>query len=261
MRLEGKVAIITGGAQGIGAACSMLLAKEGAKVVVSDVADQAGLKLVADIKNSGGDAIYQTADMGSEASILALVEKTVDVFGRIDVCVCAAGIAPHTDFLTLALSEFEKVLSVNLVGPFLIGQAVAKFWVESGIKGSIINITSTSVYQSGPLQASYCSSKAGLGGLTRTMAVALAPHKIRVNAVAPGPTKTELMKQILAENPAVAKPILERTPLGMAEPVEIANAVLFLATDESSFITGETISVDGGRLALNYTVPVDDAKV
>ena len=259
MRLKGKVAIVTGGAQGIGAACSMVLAREGASVVVSDVADEAGTRLVDKIKSDGGNAIYENGDMGSEASILALVEKSVSVFGRIDVCVCAAGIAPHTDFLTLPLSEFKKVLSINLVGPFLIGQAVAKYWVEAGIQGSIINITSTSVYQSGPLQASYCSSKAGLGGLTRTMAVALAPHKIRVNAVAPGPTRTELMKQILAENPAVAKPILERTPLGMAEPEEIANVVLFLATDESSFMTGETVNVDGGRLALNYTVPLDES--
>lgn len=257
MRLENKTAIVTGGAQGIGAACAALFAREGARVVVADIVDEAGQKLVADIRANGGEATFLHGDMGDAQAIAEMVEQTIAAYGGVDICVCAAGIAPHTPFLEVSLGEFQKVLDVNLTAPFLIGQRVARQLVARGEPGSIINITSTSMHQSGPGQAAYCSSKAGLGGLTRTMAVALAPYKIRVNAVAPGPTKTTLMVKAMEANPDVLKPIIARTPLGIAEPEEIANAVLFLASDESSFITGETLNVDGGRLVLNYTVAPD----
>ncbi len=254
MRLQGKTAIITGGAQGIGAACASLFAREGARVVVADIVDAEGHKLVENIHAAGGEALYLNSDMSKAEAIAQLLSRSVEAFGDIDICVCAAGIAPHTPFLEVSLEEYKKVLDINLTAPFLLGQAVARRLVEKGVPGSIVNIASTSMHQSGPAQAAYCSSKAGLGGLTRSMAVALAPHKIRVNVVAPGPTKTTLMVKAMEANPDVLKPILARTPLGIAEPEEIANAVLFLASDEASFITGETLNVDGGRLVLNYTV-------
>lgn len=254
-RLQNKTAIITGGAQGIGAACAKAFAIEGASVVIADIMDREGEALAAEISATGGTAKYLRCDMADPSAIAALLESVESVYGVVDICVCAAGIAPHTPFLELSLEEFQKVQEINLTAPFLLGQAVAKKLVAADKPGSIINITSTSMHQSGPLQAAYCSSKAGLGGLTRTMAVALAPNKIRVNAVAPGPTKTALMVKAMEANPDVLKPILARTPLGIAEPEEIAAAVLFLASDESSFITGETLNVDGGRLVLNYTVP------
>lgn len=257
MRLQDKAAIITGGAQGIGAACARVFAREGARVVVADIVDEEGDKLVAELVAAGGKALYLNCDMSKPEAITQLLSRSVEAYGDIDICVCAAGIAPHTPFLDVSLEEYQRVLDINLTAPFLLGQAVARRLVEQGKSGSIINITSTSMHQSGPAQAAYCSSKAGLGGLTRTMAVALAPHKIRVNAVAPGPTKTTLMVKAMEANPDVLKPILARTPLGIAEPEEIANAVLFLAADESSFITGETLNVDGGRLVLNYTVPTE----
>jgi glucose 1-dehydrogenase len=260
MRLEAKTCVITGAAQGIGAACARLFATEGANVVIADIVDEQGAILEKQIVQAGGSAIYVNCDAADAGSISALLDKTLQRFGAIDALVCAAAIAPNTDFLEVTEQELTGVLALNVVGPFLLGQAVARHLVAGQKSGSIVNITSTSAYQSGPGQTSYCTSKAGLGGLTRTMAVALAPHKIRVNAVAPGPTKTTLMSDAIARNPDVVKPILARTPLGLAEPEEIAAAVLFLVSDESSFVTGETINVDGGRLALNYTVPVDSQK-
>lgn len=254
MRLQNKTAIVTGGAQGIGAACSRLFAAEGGKVIIADIADGEGDALASLIREEGGQASYVSCDMSDPEAIAALLEAGQAAYGDIDVCVCAAGIAPHTPFLDVELAEFKQVLDINLMAPFLVGQAVARRLAEAGKPGSIINITSTSMYQSGPLQAAYCSSKAGLGGLTRAMAVALAPHRIRVNAVAPGPTKTPLIVEALGSDPDFLKPILARTPLGIAEPKDIATAVLYLASDEAGFITGETLNVDGGRLVLNYTV-------
>ena len=257
MRLADKTFIITGAAQGIGAACATLFAAEGARVVLADIVDDAGEALASRIAASGGQAMYRHCDVSSSESIAALLAATLETYGDVDGCVCAAGIAPNTPLLDVSEQEISKTLAVNLVGPFLLGQAVARHLVARGKTGSIVNITSTSAYQSGPGQVSYCASKAGLGGVTRTMAVALAPHKIRVNAVAPGPTKTTMMEEVMAKNPDAIKPIRARTPLGLAEPAEIAAAVLFLASDEASFITGETLAVDGGRLVLNYTVAVD----
>jgi len=257
MRLKGKTFIITGAAQGIGAACAVRFAAEGAHVVLADIVDEAGGALAAAITADGGHAIYRHCDAASQTSLEALLADTLATYGDVDGCVCAAGVAPNTPILDVSESELTRTLAINLVGPFLLGQAVARHLVGAGKPGSIVNITSTSAYQSGPGQVSYCASKAGLGGVTRTMAVALAPHKIRVNAVAPGPTKTTMMKDVMAVNPDAIKPILSRTPLGLAEPDEIAAAVMFLASDDASFITGETLAVDGGRLVLNYTVPVD----
>lgn len=256
MRLKGKNAVITGAAQGIGAACGKRFALEGARVMLCDVDQARGDVIAEEIRQAGGEAWFMKCDVSSEADMSAFVQAALKNMGSIDACVCAAGIAPNNDFLTLPLEDFDKVIRINLYGPLILGQLVAREMVTAGKGGAIVNVTSTSVKLAGAQQASYCSSKAGLDGLTRAMALALAPHNIRVNALAPGPTKTGLA-ELVWDKDEIILPILSRTPMGrFAEPDEQARVAAFLASDDASFMTGESVYVDGGRSALNYTVPV-----
>ena len=256
MRLKGKNAVITGAAQGIGAACGKRFALEGARVMLCDVDQTRGDVIAEEIRQAGGEAWFMKCDVSSEADMSAFVQAALKNMGSIDACVCAAGIAPNNDFLTLPLEDFDKVIRINLYGPLILGQLVAREMVTAGKGGAIVNVTSTSVKLAGAQQASYCSSKAGLDGLTRAMALALAPHNIRVNALAPGPTKTGLA-ELVWDKDEIILPILSRTPMGrFAEPDEQARVAAFLASDDASFMTGESVYVDGGRSALNYTVPV-----
>ena len=255
MRLEHKVIIVTGSATGIGAACARRLVEEGARVVLTDIVADKGEAVAAQLRAEGRQAVFLDGDAASGEHAAALVRLAVDTWGRLDGCICAAGIAPNDDFLTLPLERFERVLAINLTGPFLLGQAAAREMAKSG-GGAIVNVTSTSARLGGPLQAAYCASKAGLDGLTRAMAVGLAPHRIRVNALAPGPTRTGLSEAVWDKDEIIL-PIISRTPLGrFAEPAEQAAVAAFLLSDDASFMTGETIYVDGGRTALNYTIPV-----
>jgi len=256
MRLKDKVAIITGGAQGIGEGCVRRFVLEGAKVVSADLLADRGEAVAADIRSKGGEAVFIACDVSTKESAKLLLEAALSAFGRLDCIVCAAGIAPTADFLDLSEEQFDSVIKVNLNGPMLLGQAAARHWVKTGQRGSIVNVTSTSARLAGPTQASYCASKGALDSLTRVMAVALAPHGIRVNALAPGPTRTGMSDSVM-DNEEIVRPILSRTPLGrFAEPDEQAKVAAFLASDDASFMTGESVHVDGGRLALNYTVPV-----
>ena len=253
-RLKDRVAIVTGGARGIGEACARRIATEGASVVITDLSGE-GEAVAQAIRDEGGQALFIAGDASDSALIEQLVRNAEARFGVVDACVCAAGIAPDTDFLAVSQKEFLDTQRINVVAPFLLGQAVARRLVERGIAGAIVNITSTSARLAGGKQASYCSSKAGLDGLTRAMAIALAPHNIRVNALGPGPTLTGMVTMERLE-PTVVAPLLARTPLGrFAQPSEQASVVAFLLSDEASFMTGETIYCDGGRLALQYTMP------
>ena len=255
MRLASKVVIVTGTATGIGAACAKRFAEEGARLVLTDIVADKGASVAESVRAAGGQAEFLVGDASSSAHVESLVRLAVERFGRIDGCVCAAGIAPNDDFLTCSRERFEQVLAINLTGPFLLGQAVAREMVKTG-GGAIVNVTSTSARLGGPLQAAYCASKAGLDGLTRAMAVALAPHKVRVNALAPGPTRTALA-DLVWNNDDIILPILSRTPMGrFADPAEQASVAAFLLSEDASFMTGETVYVDGGRTALNYTIPV-----
>jgi len=258
MLLENKVAIVTGAAQGIGRAIAGRLAREGAKVVVSDLQAAAGEAAAAEIAEGGGEARFVACDVGDAAQARALVEATADAFGGVDVLVNNAGIIHTEDFLELSEADFDRVLRVNLKGAFLCGQAAARRMVAQGRGGAIVNMSSVNAVMVIRNQIPYNVSKGGLNQLTRVMSLALAEHGIRVNAIGPG-TIDSAMAQVVMQDEAARRTIMSRTPLGRLGTVEeIASVAAFLASDESSYVTGQVIYVDGGRLPLNYTVPVAD---
>ncbi|MBE2261791.1 MAG: SDR family oxidoreductase [Burkholderiaceae bacterium] len=249
--LSGQTAIVTGGSQGIGEACARRFALEGCQVVLADVADERGTALAGEI-----GARFVHCDVGDKAQVDTLVAQTMAAHGRIDILVNNAGIFKAADFLDVTEADFDAVLRVNLKGAFLVGQAVAREMVKAG-RGNIINMSSVNAVLTIPTIASYNVSKGGINQLTRVMALALADKGVRVNAVAPGTIATELAaKAVLTSEEAKAK-IMMRTPMKrLGQPSEIADVVAFLASDAASYITGEIVTIDGGRMTLNYTVPV-----
>jgi glucose 1-dehydrogenase len=260
MRLRDKVAVVTGAAQGIGLACARRFAEEGAKVVIGDIAGDKGEAAAKALNADGLEARFVEGDVGTRAAASRLVEEAVSAFGRIDVLVNNAGITHAAEFLDLAEEDFDRVLRTNLTSAFLCGQEAARRMATEGQGGAIINMASVNAVLAIPNQVPYCVSKGGLSQLTKVMAISLAPHGIRVNAIGPGTILTELAKNAVMSNDAARRTILSRTPLGRCgEPEEVASVALFLASDEASYITGQTIYPDGGRLVLNYTVPVAEA--
>ncbi|MDO9437677.1 SDR family NAD(P)-dependent oxidoreductase [Hydrogenophaga sp.] len=248
---QGRVVIVTGGAQGIGEACARRFAREEARVVIADVADIAGRALAREI-----GASYVHCDVGDKLDVDEVVERTVGAHGRIDLLVNNAGIFKAADFLDITEDDFDAVLRVNLKGAFLMGQAVARAMAQSG-SGNIVNMSSVNGVLAIPNIASYNVSKGGINQLTRVMALALADKGIRVNAVAPGTIATELAAKAVLTSEEARHKILSRTPMKrLGGPDEIADVVAWLASDAASYVTGEIVTVDGGRMALNYTVPV-----
>ncbi|MBN9404446.1 MAG: SDR family oxidoreductase [Burkholderiales bacterium] len=249
--LQGRVVIVTGAAQGIGAACARRFAREAAQVVIADVADAAGQALAAELQ-----ADYVHCDVGDKAQVDALVAKVLGQHGRIDVLVNNAGIFKAADFLDVSEVDFDAVLRVNLKGAFLVGQTVARAMAAAG-RGAIVNMSSVNSVLAIPNIASYNVSKGGINQLTRAMALALADKGVRVNAVGPGTIATELAAQAVLTSDDAKNKIMMRTPMKrLGEPAEVADVVAFLASDAASYMTGEIVMVDGGRMALNYTVPV-----
>lgn len=252
-KLNGKVALVTGASQGIGLACAARLLADGARVMLADVKPegaQAAQKL-------GANAAFFQADVSVRAEVEALVEETLARFGRIDVLVNNAGVTHAADFLDLDEDDFDRVLRINLKSMFLCGQACARAMVANGWQGSIINMSSVNAELAIPNQVPYVVSKGGVNQLTRVMALNLAPHGIRVNGIGPGTILTELAKQAVLGSESARHTILSRTPMGRCgEPEEIGAIASFLASEDSSYMTGQTLYADGGRLALNYTVPV-----
>jgi len=259
VRLDNKVAIVTGGARGIGFAIARRFLEEGARVAIADIDDEAGPKAVAELEPLG-PVQFVECDVGERLDVRNLIAATLDAFGDINVLVNNAGILAGGDFLELDEAAFDRVMRVNVKGCFLVGQAVAKHMVariKAGAPpGTIINMSSINSVVAVPTQIPYVVSKGGVAQLTKAMALALAPFGIRVNAIGPGSIMTELLQTIM-KDPDGRKRLLARTPLGrIGEPKEIAGIAVFLASDDASYITGETIFADGGRLPLNYTVPV-----
>jgi glucose 1-dehydrogenase len=257
MRLKDKVAIVTGAAGGIGLACAEAFIKEGAKVMLSDVDAAKG---EAAAKKLG--AKFTACDVGDAKQVEALVDATVKAFGRLDICVSNAGIIHTAEFLDISEADFDRVIRVNLKGVFLTGQAAARQMVKQGKPQNrggyaIVNMSSCNAVLAIPNQVPYTVSKGGVNQLTKVMSLALADKGIRVNAIGPGTIGTELAKNAVLGNEDSRRRVMGRTPLGrLGEVEEVASVALFLASDDSSYITGQTIYPDGGRLALNYTVPV-----
>jgi NAD(P)-dependent dehydrogenase (short-subunit alcohol dehydrogenase family) len=257
MRFDGKAIIVTGGAQGIGRACVEAFAAEGGAVVIADIDAGHGEALAAEIGARGGKAQFVRTDVGDARSAGALIDATLEWACRLDVLVNNAGIIKTGAFLDLAEADFDAVLRVNLKGAFLVGQAAARAMAARG-SGAIVNMSSANAVLAIPNQVPYVVSKGGLNQLTKVMALSLAEKNIRVNAVGPGSIMTDILKVVM-DNDEARRRILSRTPLGRCgEPAEVAKLVLFLASDEASYITGQCVYIDGGRLALNYTVPVKE---
>ena len=247
--LTGRVCIVTGGAQGIGEACVRRFAREGAAVVIADIDDARGQALATALQAS-----YMRCDVGDKAQVDALVQHTVAMHGRIDVLINNAGIFKAADFLDVLEADFDAVLRVNLNGAFLVGQAVAREMVKTG-SGAIVNMSSVNGVLAIPNIASYNVSKGGINQLTRVMALSLADKGVRVNAVAPGTIATGLAAKAVLTSAQATQKIMSRTPLKrFGTPEEIADVAAFLASDAASYMTGEIVVVDGGRMALNYTV-------
>jgi NAD(P)-dependent dehydrogenase (short-subunit alcohol dehydrogenase family) len=248
MRLQGKVAIVTGAARGIGLAIAQRFVKEGARVVLAD-------RLAAEVETEAGrlgaSALAVPTDVGDSGEVRRLVSRTVERFGQLDCMVSNAAVQAEIPFMDLTEEEFDRVIRVNLKGTFLCGQTAARQMLQTGTRGTIINMSSVNAVVAHPVLVHYAASKGGIGMLTKGMAVSLAPHGIRVNGIGPGTVNTPINANFFSM-PGMIERFLMRTPLGrIAEADEIASVAVFLASDESSYVTGTTIYADGGRLALN----------
>ena len=251
-----KVCLITGGAQGIGEACARLFLEQGAKVVIVDIHNERGQSLASQLQQQGHEILFIASDIGNKVEVDAVIKQVISQHSRLDVLVSNAGIFKAAPFLEVSESDFDEVLRVNLKGAFLMGQAAARVMKDQG-GGAIVHMSSVNGVLAIPEIASYNVSKGGLNQLTRAMALALADDGIRVNAVAPGTIATELASKAVLTSEEARNKILGRTPMKrLGDPSEVAHVVAFLASDAASYITGEVITVDGGRMALNYTVKI-----
>jgi glucose 1-dehydrogenase len=250
VRLLNKVGIVTGSATGIGKSIAMRFASEGAAVTIDYVAQDgpAAAALVDQIKRDGGKAVAIEADVSQPDSVQKLVQGTVDAFGQLDIMVNNAGIEKRVPFLELTTDLWERVIAVNLTGPFLCGQTAALQMVKQGTPGRIINISSVHEDLPMPTNVPYCAAKGGLRMLMRTMCVELAPYNITVNNIGPGAIDTPMDAPLKAQ-PELMRELLSEIPLArMGQPDEVAGLALYLASDDSAYVTGSTFFIDGGML-------------
>lgn len=249
MRLENKVAIITGASSGIGRAIALRFAEEGAKIVNADIIEEpreGGKKTHEKINENGGRAIFVKTDVSSSESVKQLVDRTVNEFGKVDILVNNAGIYIQKSIHKTEEKDWDKLMEVDLKGVFLCSKYVIIHMLENGIKGKIINVSSIAGLVGFGKSAAYCAAKGGVTELTRELAMDYAPKNININAICPGVIKTQMTKSF-RENPEMKKFFEQNTPSPrLGEPKDIANAALYLASEESNFVNGINLPVDGG---------------
>lgn len=247
MKLKNKVAIVTGSGRGIGKSIALEFAKEGAKVVISDINLKDCLKVCEEIKKIGSDAIAVKCDVSKKTETVNLAKKTIQKFQKIDILVNNAGVVVMKPFIDMTEKDWDFVLDINLKGIFLCAQAVLKQMLKQK-SGKIISVASIAGEVGFMNTSAYCASKAGIINLTRELALELSPQNINVNAIAPGVIATKMTENMLKDK-KTKEILLASTPLGrVGQPEEIGKAAVFLASDDSNFITGHTLVVDGGWL-------------
>jgi glucose 1-dehydrogenase len=255
VRLDNKVTVVTGSSSGIGEAIALAFAANGAAVVVNySRHEDAAQKVLERIEGAGGKGLVVGADVSDPKEVEAMVQQATDAFGRLDIMVNNAGMEHKMPFLETPFEVWQETIAVNLTGAWLGCLAAAKQMVAQGEGGRIINVSSVHEDLAMPTNAPYCATKGGVRMLMRTLAVELAPHKITVNNIAPGAIETP-MDAPLEQNPDEMKELLSEIPLGrMGKPEEVANLALFLASDDSSYVTGSTLFVDGGMIRHSGTL-------
>jgi NAD(P)-dependent dehydrogenase (short-subunit alcohol dehydrogenase family) len=256
MRLQDKTVMVTGGARGIGLACAREFLKEGARVAICDIDRSAGDAALRDLNAWSSLVTFHQLDVRDDSQVESVVDRISTDSGGIHTLINNVAVVVKGSILSLSPSDFDEVYRVNLRGYFVVAQAVAKRMVDAGTKGAIVNMSSVNGEVAMGDQFAYSVMKGGVNQMTKAMALGLASHGIRANAIAPGSINTELFRQVVQDE-AARRMVLSRTPLGRpGEPSEIGRTCVFLASDDASYMTGEIVVVDGGRLALNFVVPV-----